>query len=374
MTSDLDRFDVFPWNENFDTGISTIDAQHKRLVALLNELARTLIGGESVEVNSAFGELAAYAAEHFAMEEVIWGKHFPADASRLSDHLRTHASFLPKVSELKEEGTGRPLTATVERIVKFLIRWLAFHIIDVDKRMAIVVSTVESGASFEEAERVAEERMSGSMRVLIEAILTMYDGLSSTAIELLRERHARLKAENKLKEANRRLEELSITDQLTGLFNRRHLDDVVALELRKAIRYKTELTFVLLDVDFFKPYNDHYGHLAGDEVLARTGRALKEACRRPGDIAFRYGGEEFGVLSTHMSDRGAGDFGEILRTAVEKLKIPHEHSDASDYLTVSAGMVNIVPSHGYASKDLLRLADSRLYRAKELGRNTVVAS
>ena len=369
----LDTFEVFPWNRNLETGHDTIDEQHKTLVGLLNSLARTLINNEISEVNTAFDTLAEYAARHFDDEEAVWADFFEDDPW-LSSHQMNHASFLPRVIEIKDQENEGALSDVVEQIIKFLIRWLAFHIIDNDKRMAIAAHAVDQGMSVDEAKAHAEKKMSGSMRVLIDTILAMYDGLSSRAIELMRERRARIEAENKLLEANRRLEELAITDQLTGLFNRRYFDRVFDTEIRRARRDKSELTYIHIDIDYFKRYNDAYGHLEGDAALRRISECLADICRRPGDLVFRLGGEEFGILATGQPSESPLAFGEMVRAGVAELDIPHEHSDVYQAVTISAGLVNKVPSDADSPEDFYRIADQRLYQAKALGRNRVVAA
>ena len=124
-------FEVFPWNRNFETGHAVIDRQHRKLVDLLNALAKTLINNEPIHINRAFDELAAYADQHFDTEDAIWLESFGDDAW-LKAHRKSHASFMPKVLEMKQQEVRKPLPEVVEEIIKFLIRWLAFHIIDND--------------------------------------------------------------------------------------------------------------------------------------------------------------------------------------------------------------------------------------------------
>ncbi|WP_374567521.1 bacteriohemerythrin, partial [Nitrosomonas sp.] len=129
MNSPLEKLEVFPWNENLDTGIAVIDAQHRKLVSLLNQLAATLTRGNLLETNDIFTKLTEYAEFHFETEEAIWAEHLGND-SWLSSHQLSHSSFLPKVLELKGSEATRSHTEVIESIILFLIRWLAFHILD----------------------------------------------------------------------------------------------------------------------------------------------------------------------------------------------------------------------------------------------------
>lgn len=249
MTTNLDKFDVFPWNENFETGITKIDDQHRVLVSLLNKLANCLVDTNSTEINAAINELSNYAEMHFDEEEAIWSEMF-TDDSWLSSHQMSHASFLPAIIKIKEQSSRATLSETTEQIVKYLIRWLAFHIIDNDKRMAIAVKAMESGCSFEEAKIKADKKMAGSMRILIETILKMYDGVSNRTIELMRERNARKNAEQKLKKANRELqialEEIKTLQGIIPICSYCHeiRNDEGAWEQMEAyITYHSEATF-----------------------------------------------------------------------------------------------------------------------------------
>lgn len=372
MNEHLDNFDVFPWNENLETGIAIIDEQHQKLVQLLNQLTGTLVSGDAVELNRVFDELAAYAAYHFKTEENVWAPYFDGDAW-LAGHKDSHTSFLPTVIELKAQQGDKPLREAIEHIVKFLIRWLAFHIIDNDKRMAIVVRHVESGLSLDEAKAASNEQMSGSARVLIDTVLLMYDRLSSRTLDLMRERVERRKAEEKLREAYGELERRAVTDQLTGLYNRHHFEDVFDQELRRAHRDSRALAFIMFDIDHFKKLNDDYGHLHGDAALKQVGAKLKELCRRPGDFAFRLGGEEFGVLAAGQSSEGAVAFAERIRAAMEGLGIPNAGSEVAPHLTVSLGVVDKCPGGSDTIDSFIKTADERLYQAKAQGRNRVVS-
>lgn len=374
MNEHLDRFEVFPWNANFETGIPAIDDQHKKLVDLLNDLTDTLVSGDNVELERVFDELAGYAAWHFESEEEVWAPCFGDDDDWLARHHETHASFLPTVIELKQQYADKPLRETLEHIVKFLIRWLAHHIIDSDKRMAMVVRNVEAGMTLDQAKAKSAEDMSGSAKLLIDTVLLMYDGLSSRTLDLMRERVERQRAEEKLREAYKELEKRAVTDQLTGLYNRHHFDTVFDQELRRARRDKRELAFLMFDIDHFKKLNDTYGHLKGDEALKLVGATLKDLCRRPGDFAFRLGGEEFGVLVADQSSETVDAFADRIRKSMADLNIPNEGSDVAPHMTVSVGLVAMYPGQNETLDDFMKIADDRLYQAKSQGRNRVVGS
>jgi len=372
--SKLDYFEVFPWNRNFETGLNEIDRQHKTLVELLNKLANTLIHEEPIEINLAFEELAKYADYHFETEENTWAEYF-GDDSWFINHQERHSSFLPKVLELKEKHAHLPLHEVVEEIIKFLIRWLAFHIIDDDKRLAVAVESIRFGSSIDEAKAIADRKMNGSNRVLIDTVMVMYEGLSSRTLELMRERHARKIVEQELLKANQQLERLSVTDQLTGLFNRREFEPIFNNELQRAKREGNHLNFILLDIDYFKKINDDYGHTYGDETLVKVGHKLQELCRRPSDFVFRLGGEEFAIITTTNPEQAVQLFADKVRKGIASLKIPNKNSSVIPFLTISAGVIDIAPDTSEREPSrLFKQADQHLYTAKQTGRNKVVST
>ena len=177
-----------------------------------------------------------------------------------------------------------------------------------------------------------------------------------------------------LKAANSRLESASYTDSLTGLHNRRYFNMVYDRELKRAKRSGSYITFMMLDIDHFKQYNDTYGHIEGDHALKRVGATLRETLQRPGDFIFRLGGEEFAVLLTDNTPDHAKKVAEKVRSAIEAMAIPHAGNDASEYLTVSIGVTALVPSAEMDENVILSMADANLYEAKEEGRNGFVVT
>jgi len=185
---------------------------------------------------------------------------------------------------------------------------------------------------------------------------------------------ARVRTHLTLKQQSDQLRRLAFIDGLTGLHNRRALDERLARELRHAARTVQPLALALIDVDFFKPYNDHYGHQAGDDALRAVAQALAQAMLRPVDLAARYGGEEFVCLLPETGAPGALAVAERLRAAVQALALPHAHSGAAAVLTVSIGLAVWPAQLGRpvpAAEALIQAADAALYEAKHGGRNRV---
>ena len=174
---------------------------------------------------------------------------------------------------------------------------------------------------------------------------------------------------NDLSAANQRLEELSHQDGLTGIANRRAFDFLIERQFREAKRRGEPFSVSLCDIDHFKAYNDRYGHLAGDECLKQIAAALTRACKRPTDVAARFGGEEFALLLPETTTEGAAAVIERARQEVAALGIAHAGSTTSSHVTFSAGIASFTPERDATSRDLTARADAALYRAKQLGRN-----
>lgn len=362
---------VFPWNRNFETGIEAIDDQHKELVSILNQLANTLVYDNPVEVSAVFKKLADYASYHFTEEEKIWNEYFPEDAW-INSHSLSHSSFLPNVMKIKEGASDRIWQDITESIIQFLIRWLAFHILDDDKKMSFVVQGVMSGKSFSEAKNSAEKQMKGSTSILIETVLSMYDELSSHAIELIRERHKRVKVEEELRTLNDKLEQIAITDELSGLFNRRYFNMMIDTEMQRAIRDQRLLSFIALDLDHFKSINDSLGHSKGDEAIMKVSATVSSLCKRAGDFVFRIGGEEFLVVVSGSSTPEVFKLAEQIRESIEKITISHTEKALTHQLTTSIGVFSQIPQLGDDYSVYLNSVDEALYKAKSSGRNMVV--
>jgi diguanylate cyclase (GGDEF)-like protein/PAS domain S-box-containing protein len=168
------------------------------------------------------------------------------------------------------------------------------------------------------------------------------------------------------------LQALSYQDGLTGLANRRSFDSQFATEWQSARRNPLPLSLILFDIDFFKPYNDHYGHVRGDDCLRRVANALRTGVTRPRDFLSRYGGEEFALLLPETDAAGAEQVAKKCLAALFEAAIPHAASEASTIVTMSAGIGTIIPAAVDAPLAFIERVDKRLYQAKQSGRNTLI--
>jgi diguanylate cyclase (GGDEF)-like protein/PAS domain S-box-containing protein len=170
------------------------------------------------------------------------------------------------------------------------------------------------------------------------------------------------------------VQHLATSDSLTQVANRRRFDDYLKQEWQRLAREKLPLSLILVDVDFFKAYNDTYGHLAGDQCLQKIAKAMRQALKRSSDLVARYGGEEFAVILPNTPLAGAICVAEEIWAQVKALKIAHPGSQVSEYVTLSLGVVSTVPFHEFSPATLITAADQALYQAKTSGRDQVCAS
>lgn len=183
----------------------------------------------------------------------------------------------------------------------------------------------------------------------------------------------RKKTEQELLKLQKDLEVLSFQDGLTGVANRRMFDSIMDVEWLNARRNCQPLSLILLDIDYFKQYNDHYGHLQGDDCLRTVAQALESVATRPRDLLARFGGEEFVLVLPETDEKAAAVVAERCRRVVLKLQVPHERSPVSQILSVSLGVATVIPTHGDDVLGFIEQADRQLYQAKQAGRNRVGA-
>jgi diguanylate cyclase (GGDEF)-like protein/PAS domain S-box-containing protein len=175
----------------------------------------------------------------------------------------------------------------------------------------------------------------------------------------------RIEKEKKLQETNALLRFISNTDGLTGIANRRFFDERVQEDWNRTKRNSMPFSAIMIDIDYFKKYNDYNGHQAGDECLRRIAKTLKDTLKRPGDFAARYGGEEFVILLPETDEQGAAHVAAMLQANVIKLNIPYIPQEHEPVVSISIGCATLIPNEKLIREDLIKLADEKLYQAKE---------
>ncbi|MGQ7817590.1 diguanylate cyclase domain-containing protein [Metapseudomonas furukawaii] len=199
-----------------------------------------------------------------------------------------------------------------------------------------------------------------------------YHSRSYTALLQRDEAYRALReSQQQLLETNLVLQRLMNSDGLTGLSNRRHFDEYLDMEWRRALREQSELSLLMIDVDHFKSFNDSFGHVAGDDALRKVAEAIRASCSRATDLAARYGGEEFAMVLPGTAAGGARLLAEKVRRCVEALAIPHDVPAPGSVLSVSIGVATLTPNAGQSALVLVDMADQGLYEAKNNGRNQV---
>lgn len=179
------------------------------------------------------------------------------------------------------------------------------------------------------------------------------------------------KLHEQLKKANQRLQLISTIDEVTGIPNRRHLNNTLRREWTRCLREGKSLSLIIVDIDNFKLYNDNYGHLQGDKCLRKVAKALASELKRSSDFVGRFGGEEFAAILANTDYDNATKVAEQMRKCIEKMNIVHEKSSTVPYITISLGAATITPTFNTSFLELLSTADQKLYQAKSQGRNQV---
>ncbi len=330
-----------------------------RLKLRVRELLGAMTGADRVQLLLRAGTppawcLASGAAgqPRLPLDEAVRRGLVPVSAFRYAE--RTGQPLLVDDAVTDDRFARDPYFSGAERC-SLLIVPIASH---GEQRAMLVLENRLARGAFSVDRLDAVMMIAGQLAVSLDNAV-LYDSLERQVAERTRA----------LGEANRRLSELSVTDALTGLANRRRLEEALATEWARAQRAGTPVGLAMIDIDQFKPYNDHYGHLRGDDCLRVVAQALRQALRR-GELLARYGGEEFVFVMPDTDLAGALAASERLRAAVAALREPHEAS-ALGTVSVSVGAAAVVPSPDEAWASLLQRADAALYEAKRLGRNRV---
>jgi diguanylate cyclase (GGDEF)-like protein len=177
-----------------------------------------------------------------------------------------------------------------------------------------------------------------------------------------------------LQNANEELKILAETDGLTGLYNRLMFDKLLKSQWKTCIHNSTPITLIMIDIDYFKYFNDNYGHQAGDNCIKEIAKVLSYVSKKYSLVVARYGGEEFSIIIQNLDTESAYSIGEEVRYKIENLNIPHDFSTTSKYVTISLGIYTTVPTNDLSIEKFLTKADNALYKAKDQNRNTIVVA
>lgn len=376
--------ETFVWDQNFVTGLADVDEQHRGLVALFNELSRSLFGaGRSTPqehealLRDVFDRLIAYTEYHFAEEEALMHSA-GVDARHIEVHEALHQQFVHQVRSMW--STRATMAAPGETFASFLTAWLGLHILGIDQSLARQIAAIGQGEAAACAYERDQAETDNSTQALLKMIGKLYSVLSGQnaalvqANQRLEERvaqrtHELARANEELLRANARLQVFSRTDALLQIANRSCFDDRLAHDCASAFRRQRPLAVLMIDVDEFKRYNDHFGHPAGDACLQAVARAVQGCLQRATDLVARYGGEELVVILPEADAGGAAAVATRVVAQVAALALAHPASSVAACVTVSVGVAARVPRAQESAAQLLADADAALYRAKSAGRN-----
>lgn len=377
--------ETFVWDQNFITGLPQVDEQHHKLVDLFNELSHSLFlsdANRETVLTDTFARVVDYTRYHFQDEEDLMRAE-GVDERHIAAHHAMHTQFVAQVTSMWDRRNS--MSTTGESLVGFLTSWLSLHILGIDQSLARQIGLIRQGTPAATAfEREAHAHDSG-MQAVLKLIGNLYHVLSLQNTELaqanqhLEERVAQrtlelANANKALEQAYTQLESYSRIDGLLQIANRKYFDLRLHEAWASAFRRKQTLGLLMIDVDFFKRYNDNYGHQAGDACLQAVAKAVQRALQRSTDLVARYGGEELAVILPDTDQAGTQAVAARVVAEVMALGLPHKASDAAPVVTVSVGAACRVPSDKENAPFLLTLADEALYRAKATGRNRWTAA
>ena len=356
--------------------------QRARLMEMMSEVSRTAL--EATDLQELLDRVTRYIHERFplelaaivmydsAREEFVSittagdaffapAQRWPADTGVISRAIRAGATqFIPDVS------TAPDYISVNARVTSELVVPIRFH----DQILGVLNLESAGPDVFTPANVLAFEAFADQVAGAIH-LATVNERLEDAMRQLESKTRALEDANGNLASAIETLHKISAQDGLTGVANRRHFDETLALEWRRAARGREPLSLLMLDIDYFKSFNDTAGHQAGDDCLRRVAQMLCDSVQRAGDMVARYGGEEFAVLLPETDADNALQIATRIRERIEAMQLPHPSSPLG-HVTISIGVTSVVPPRdGSASGDFVRVADAALYDAKRQGRNRV---
>ncbi|MDO9480265.1 MAG: diguanylate cyclase [Hydrogenophaga sp.] len=379
--------DAFVWDQNFVTGLPEVDEQHHKLVDLFNEFNNSLFSTRTDQEQDAvlsdtFARILDYTRYHFQDEESLMRAE-GVDSRHANMHHLAHEHFVEQLQAMWERRHTMPQPG--ESLVNFLTSWLGLHILGIDQSLARQIQLIHNGAGPAEAFEQEDQALDNGMQAVLKLIANLYRLLSQQNMALVQanqalearvaQRTVQLETANeRLQQAYVQLEAYSRIDGLLKIANRQYFDVRLKEAWASALRRQQPLGLLMIDVDFFKRYNDSYGHQAGDTCLQTVAQAVQGALLRETDLVARYGGEELVVILPDTDAAGTLAVAERVVAAVAAQAIPHRASDAAPVVTVSVGAASCQPTDMQDGLGLVAQADAALYAAKKSGRNRSVLS
>lgn len=361
----------FQWSSNYVTGIDSVDSQHQELVALVNQLGDLVSEPDSspAELMPLLAKLKNYTAYHFSDEEGLMAK-WKIDDRHFEPHVQAHQQFLHEVDALQQELATNG-AANARYLMEFLVHWLAYHILGQDQNMAQQLSQIEQGLSPKQAFEAEERSKDRATAPLLSAMNALFEQVSQRNRELVQlnqtlEQKVQERTEA-LSQANQYLEQLSLTDVLTSLPNRRRAMQALEQMWLYGLENQQHVGCMMIDADYFKQVNDTCGHDAGDKVLVSLAQTLATSVRND-DLVCRLGGDEFLILCPNTDLEGLHKVASKVHQAVTKLQVATGGEPWQG--SISVGIAALVPAEE-DYKRLLKIADEGVYAAKDAGKNCV---
>lgn len=357
---------VFMWGKEFETEVSKIDIEHRYLIEIINKIGDLLSSSSinTLEIDSVFNDLLNYTKYHFNNEEAL-AKEFDVDQRHMALHKHEHRNFIHKITELYSALNPDSIKFEAKELLDFLVHWLTFHILGIDKNLASQIKLIKSGKSPQEAFDIINSSQREQVDTLVKSFNNIFDilikyneellGLKNSLEQKVKERTSELEA------ANEKLKQIALNDELTKLANRHSTMNELDKYIDKFNKNKDIFSIIMLDLNDFKRINDTLGHDAGDKLLVKIAQAIKDGVRTD-DIACRLGGDEFIIICPNTDEIGAKKVANKIKQRISKIKVelPNKiwQADSSIGIATISEQLN-------DKMDLLKKADFKMYKDKQ---------
>lgn len=354
---------VISWKSCLDTEINSIDKQHKELILKVNSLINHLGTSNLEGSKEALRTLIEFSKAHIEEEEKSWKEHL-LDDSLLIHHKISHMSLLSELERLQNTSDCDLFEDLKNELFSYLVPNFILHILNEDIHLARVIQEISRGRELHQSKALAASKKANSAYVLIDIILSFYgQSLKSNNIRELKIRELTLQQE--------KLNYLAITDEVSGLYNRRKFNSAFEEKFTRAQLENSPIGLLFIDIDNFKALNDTLGHREGDLAIGKLGLAIKKLCTGFDKSAFRIGGDEFSVVIENTCYNNMMLIAESIRNAAQKILQHHASENSLEPFSVSIGVAVDRPINCKNEKDLFDQADKALYMAKKKGRNCI---